>query len=156
MEDSMDLGLGLLFGGVGLFIGLAIYIIYGFSLGKLFQKAGKPLWAGFIPIYNIYVVLEVIGRPTWWIALFLVAVIPFIGSLAVFLLSIIIWIEFAKSYGKDTLWGVLISFFGIIMLPMMAFNDETQYLGPVGNNDPNPFSAFSSGGGNQPGGTGGM
>lgn len=110
-------------------IGLVIYLFIGFCLGKLFEKAGKPLWAGFVPIYNLVVILQLVGRPVWWLALFLVAIIPFIGTIAVVVLSAIIWIDFAKSYGKDLVWGLLITFFSIIMLPIMAFSQDIRYIG---------------------------
>jgi hypothetical protein len=144
-DMGMDIGLGLLFGGVGLVITLGIYLLIGFSLGKLFEKAGKPLWAGFVPIYNGVVLLEVIGRPIWWLAFFLLGFIPFIGTLAILLIAIVMYIDLAKSYGKDTVYGVLMVFFGIILLPMLAFNKDTAYVGPAGGGDPNPFSAFSGG-----------
>ena len=145
MDDELGLGFLAAYLGIVAVIGLLIYIVIGYSLGKLFEKAGKPLWAGFVPIYNLVVMLEVIGRPIWWLAIFLVAIVPIIGSLAVFLFSIIIWIDFAKSYGRDTMWGVLLALFSIITLPIMAFSSDTHYVGPAGKNDPNPFSTFSSG-----------
>ena len=111
-------------------IGIAVYLVYGFSLGKLFEKAGKPLWAGFVPIYNIMIVLELVGRPMWWIALFLLGIIPVVGSLVVLVIAAIIWIDFAKAYGKDTLWGILLTLFGVIVLPIMAFSDDVRYVGP--------------------------
>jgi len=152
MEDELGLGFLMAYIGVVAVFGLLIYLVIGYSLGKLFEKAGKPLWAGFVPIYNMVVMLEVIGRPVWWIALFLLAFIPIIGSIVVFLVALVIWIEFAKSYGKDLMWGVLLAFFSIIVLPIMAFSGDTQYVGPVGNNDPNPLTAFSSGGSKPTGG----
>ncbi|MCO6466612.1 MAG: hypothetical protein J5I53_08355 [Bradyrhizobiaceae bacterium] len=118
-------------------IGLVIYLFIGFCLGKLFEKAGKPLWAGFVPIYNLVVILQLVGRPVWWLALFLVAIIPFIGTIAVVVLSAIIWIDFAKSYGKDLVWGLLITFFSIIMLPIMAFSQDIRYIGPAASGGAN-------------------
>lgn len=111
-------------------IALAVYLFIGFCLGKLFEKAGKPMWAGFVPIYNMVVILQIVGRPLWWLALFLVGFIPFVGAIGVIVLSAIIWIDFAKSYGKDLTWGLLLTFFGIIMLPIMAFSSDIRYLGP--------------------------
>ncbi|MEC7556985.1 MAG: DUF5684 domain-containing protein, partial [Planctomycetota bacterium] len=35
---------------------------------KLFAKAGQPGWASIIPIYNLVILLQIVGRPTWWIA----------------------------------------------------------------------------------------
>ncbi len=129
-----------LFAGAALImgiIGLVIYLFIGFCLGKLFEKAGKPLWAGFVPIYNLVVILQLVGRPVWWLALFLVAIIPFIGTIAVVVLSAIIWIDFAKSYGKDLVWGLLITFFSIIMLPIMAFSQDIRYIGPAASGGAN-------------------
>ncbi|MBE2265202.1 MAG: signal peptidase I [Flavobacteriales bacterium] len=113
-----------------LIVGLLVYLFIGFCLGKCFEKAGKPLWAGFIPIYNIVILLEIVGRPLWWLALFLLGFIPIVGSIAVLVIMAILWIDFAKSYGKDVVWGILLLFFNIIMLPIMAFSKEIAYVGP--------------------------
>lgn len=112
-------------------VALVLWLFIGFCLGKLFEKAGKPMWAGFVPIYNMVIILQIVGRPIWWIALFLVAFIPIIGTIAAVVLSAIIWIDFAKSYGKDLVWGLLITFFSVIMLPIMAFSADTRYVGPA-------------------------
>jgi hypothetical protein len=31
----------------------------------LFRKAGRPVWAAFVPVYNSYVILKIVGRPGW-------------------------------------------------------------------------------------------
>jgi hypothetical protein len=112
-------------------VAIIIYLVMGFSLGKLFQKAGKPMWAGFVPIYNIMVILEIVGRPMWWLALLLLGFIPFVGSIAVLVVMAIVYIDFAKSYGKGVMWGILILLFGVIVLPIMAFSDDVKYIGPA-------------------------
>ena len=33
------------------------------AMWKVFTKAGKPGWAAIIPIYNIWVLLEIAGKP---------------------------------------------------------------------------------------------
>lgn len=109
--------------GTFLFV-LVIYLFAGFCIGKLFEKAGKPLWTGFVPIYNYVILLEIVGRPVWWIILLLVPI-------ANFIVGIILAIDLAKSYGKDTLWGILLILFGWIMLPVMAFSNEIKYVGPA-------------------------
>ena len=45
---------------------LAFYVLIAIALGGVFQKAGQPGWAGFVPIYNFYIMLKIVGRPTWW------------------------------------------------------------------------------------------
>ena len=39
---------------------------------KIYTKAGKPGWACIIPIYNLIVLLEIVGKPVWWFLLLLV------------------------------------------------------------------------------------
>ena len=46
---------------------IAAVIIAG--VWKVFVKAGKPGWASLIPIYNIVVILQIVGRPIWWLVL---------------------------------------------------------------------------------------
>ena len=42
----------------------AYFTVLMASLWKLFQKAGKPAWAGFVPGYNILVWLQITGKLT--------------------------------------------------------------------------------------------
>jgi len=133
-ETMMDEGGGLAallaLSGMVIVIGLVFYVFIAFCLGKIFEKAGKPLWTGFVPIYNLIILLEIVGRPMWWAALFLAALIPFVGGIVCFVLTVILYIDLAKSFGKDTLWGVLTAFFSFIMLPIMAFSSDIRYVGP--------------------------
>lgn len=123
MDDPAGIGMFIAFLGAYFLVVLAIYVAAGFCLGKVFEKAGRPLWAGFVPIYNLVVIMEIVGRPTWWVVLFLV---PFVG----FIMAFIVNIDLAKSFGKTAGWGVLLTFFSIIMLAIMAFSDEIKYIGP--------------------------
>jgi len=132
--DGETTGLfALIFGALALYliVAIGVYILVSFGLGKCFEKAGKPLWAAFIPVYNMVVVLEIIGRPLWWLALILLSIVPIIGPLVVLILSAIVWIDFAKSFGKTMAWGILITFFSPIMLPIMGFSSDIAYIGPA-------------------------
>ncbi|MFN5619876.1 MAG: DUF5684 domain-containing protein [Flavobacteriales bacterium] len=91
---------------------------------KLFEKAGKPGWAAIVPIYNLIVMLEIIGKPTWWVILALIPVVNII-------VLIIIWHQLSLSFGKDGLYTVGLILLGIIFLPMLAFG-KAQYVGPGG------------------------
>ena len=46
-------------------------VIYFGSLWKIFEKAGRNKWEGFVPGYNIYVWLKIINKPWWWIFFFI-------------------------------------------------------------------------------------
>ena len=70
--------IGALFGGVFFLVWLAVVVLIFASLWKIFEKAGKPGWAGIVPIYNAVVLLEIVGRPIWWIILLLVPCVNFV------------------------------------------------------------------------------
>ena len=98
--------------GVGIvmiIIYLLVAVLMIASLWKIFAKAGKPGWAAIVPIYNLIVLLEIVGKPVWWILLFL---IPF----ANFIVAILIYIELAKKFGKEIGFAI-----GMILLPFVFF-----------------------------------
>jgi uncharacterized protein DUF5684 len=53
-------------------VGLVVAILVIAGLWRVFTKAGKPGWAALIPIYNLIVLLQIAGKPAWWLLLFLI------------------------------------------------------------------------------------
>ena len=108
---------------------IAIIVLIIASIWTIFTKAGKPGWAAIIPIYNIIVLLEIVGKPWWWIFLW---IIPYLN------LIWIIWTYnmLSKSFGKSEGYTVGLIFLGFIFVPMLAFGDA-QYEGPYGLKDQN-------------------
>jgi hypothetical protein len=102
------------------YIALAILALAG--MWKTFDKAGKPGWAAIIPIYNIIVMLEIAGKPIWWIILFL---IPCVNIVIVLL----VMIDFAKAFGKGAGFGIGLWLLGFIFFPLLGFSDA-KYIGP--------------------------
>ncbi|NUM50750.1 MAG: signal peptidase I [Flavobacteriales bacterium] len=102
---------------------LAIIVLMIASMWKVFTKAGKPGWAAIVPIYNIIVLLQIVGRPTWWIILFLIPIVSFI-------IMIMVMIDVAKSFGKGGGFAAGLILLGIIFWPILAFGDA-QYVGPA-------------------------
>ena len=100
---------------------LAFVLIMIISFWKVFTKAGKPGWAIFVPIYNIIVMLQVAGRPVWWIILFFIPVVNAI-------IAIIMYIDIAKAFGKSVGFGLGLVFLGFIFWPILGFGDA-QYQG---------------------------
>ncbi len=82
---------------VGGLIPLVIGLLLIAGMWRVFSKAGKPGWAAIIPIYNIYVLTQIVGRPAWWLVLFL---IPFVNFIAIIILEI----DLCKSFGVSWLW----------------------------------------------------
>ena len=86
------------------------------SWWKLFEKAGQPGWAAIVPIYNIVIMLTIIKKPMWWIALMFVPI-------ANVVVMILIFIELAKVFGKDSGFAVGLIFLSVIFIPILAFGD---------------------------------
>ncbi|MFD7659347.1 DUF5684 domain-containing protein [Actinosynnema sp. NPDC059797] len=108
---------------IPLIIALVIGVFMIAVLWKVFTKAGQPGWAAIIPFYNIYVQLKIVGRPGWWLVLLLVPVVNIV-------VSVIIAIDLAKSFGKSAGFGVVgLWLFGIVGYPILAFGSAT-YRGP--------------------------
>jgi hypothetical protein len=111
-----------LFSGTFLLVCLAIVVVMIASMWQVFVKAGKPGWAAIVPIYNTIVMLEIVGKPLWWLVLFF---IPFVSFVAL----ILVYIELAKCFGKSAGFAVGMLFLPFIFFPMLGFGDA-RYLGP--------------------------
>ncbi|MBW2509510.1 MAG: signal peptidase I, partial [Deltaproteobacteria bacterium] len=97
-----------------LIIQLAIVAFFLAVMWKIFEKAGKPGWAAIIPIYNIVVLLEIVGRPVWWILLLL---IPIVNIVVGFLLAL----DLSRSFGHDLAFALGLFFLGFVFYPILAF-----------------------------------
>jgi hypothetical protein len=104
-------------------LAIALYVFYGYCLGVVFRKAGQPLWAGFVPFYNTYIILKIVGRPGWWLILYFIPIVNVV-------VGIIVYIDLAKSFGKGVGFGLGLFFLSFIFIPILAFSDA-RYLGPV-------------------------
>lgn len=93
------------------------------GLSGLFAKAGRKHWEALIPFYNYYVLLQLTGRPTWWMVF---AFIPVLSLL--FWLGLIV--DLLNSFKKDRFYdhalGVLFPF---IYLIYIGFFDSCGYIG---------------------------
>ncbi len=103
-------------------IELAAVIAAIAGLWKSFEKAGKPGWAAIVPIYNLIVIIEIAGKPLWWIVLCL---IPFVGL-------ILILIPFAEKFGKSAGFGVGLALLPFVFFPILGFGDAQYTGGPPG------------------------
>ena len=63
---------------LSMIISLAIAVLIIAAMWKVFTKAGQPGWACLIPIYNLYVLCKIAGRPGWWLLLMLIPIVNFI------------------------------------------------------------------------------
>lgn len=106
-------------------IGLVVAIVMIASIWKIFSKAGEPGWAAIVPIYNLYVLFKIAGRPWWWLLLLLIPLVNLV-------IYIIVYIDLAKSFGKGVGFGIGILLLSFIFLPILGFG-SARYLGPAGS-----------------------
>lgn len=106
---------------------LAFFIFQIAAMWKVFVKAGQPGWAAIIPIYNIYIMTKIGGKPRIWTLLCLIPLINII---------FIIWLYnmISKSFGKDEGFTVGLVLLGIVFWPILGFG-SAAYLGPYGNQE---------------------
>jgi uncharacterized membrane protein YhaH (DUF805 family) len=106
-------------GVIGLFISLlylAVVVAVLIGYWKLFEKAGKPGWGAIIPIYNVILLLEMVGKPIWWIVLFLIPMVNFV-------VLILVGLELAKRFGQSAGFGIGLALLPFIFAPLLGFGD---------------------------------
>ena len=62
--------------------------------------------------------LQVAGKPLWWIVLF---IIPFVNFVAAILVSL----DVAKNFGKGAGFGIGLGFLPFIFYPLLGFSDAS-------------------------------
>lgn len=113
---------------LGLFF-LVCLIIIVVSKYCIFEKAGKPGWAAFIPYYNTYVSYEMLNMQDLFVVFiiaslagfFLSGILATLAGIVVFGLNIYENINLAKAFGKSTGFMVGLVLVPIVFYPILAF-----------------------------------
>ena len=103
---------------------LAIVVFVIASIWKTFEKAGQPGWAAIVPIYNLYIMTKIAGKPGWWVVMFIIPIVNYI---------FLIWTYnlISKSFGKGVGFTLGLIFLGPIFWAILGFGSAT-YQGPAG------------------------
>lgn len=119
-EPTDTTGLFAVLGSMMLFFGifLVFFIVCNW---KIFVKAGKPGWAAIVPIYNVIILLEIVGKPTWWVLLFFIPLVNIV-------IAIMVTHELSLSFGQGIGMTLLLLLIPIVGYPMLAFG-SAQYNG---------------------------
>lgn len=100
----------------------------------VFKKARKPGWAAVVPVYNYFVMLDIIGRPRWWAIVLVLTPLPVGGAAAILLFNCVIYTDLAKSFGKSWNYMLLLACLPFIGFPMLALG-KARYRGPAALRD---------------------
>ena len=92
----------------------SVVFLYVYSMELVFMKCNKKWWTSLIPIYNLFVLCEIVFKKKW---LGIILLIPFIGQ--VFLLVILYKLAVRFKYN-----GILAMIFPIIYIPLMGFGSR--------------------------------
>lgn len=121
MDSGMLAGIMVLYA----VIGLVGYVLNGLALQAVFKKAGRQdAWAAWVPLYNWWVMMEVAGRPGWWMLLMM---LPFVNAV----ILILALIDLAKSFNQGGGMTVLLILFPVIGFFVLGYG-SAQYVGPAG------------------------
>ena len=112
------------FSGICGLLYLVIIVLAIAALWKIFTKADEDGWKAIIPIWNTLVLLKIVGRPWWWILLFL---IPLVNIVIV----IIVYNDLSKSFGHGMGFTLGLIFLNIIFFLILGFG-SSRYVGPGG------------------------
>jgi hypothetical protein len=104
-------------------IAFAIAVFEIAAIWVLFTKGGQPGWGALIPIFNLYLWLQMANRPAWWLLLYLIPLVNVV-------IAVIVHLDVAKAFGKSTAFGVLFILFGFIVTPILAFGPSV-YTRPL-------------------------
>ncbi|HEV3261944.1 MAG TPA: DUF5684 domain-containing protein [Gemmataceae bacterium] len=116
-----------------LLAGLLVPVLFGLliaglvlaSLWRVFEKAGQPGWAALIPIYNAIVMLQITGKPVWWV-IFLIFCPP-----VSLILSILVAVELSNRFGMGAGFAVGLILLPYVFYPILGFG-SAEYRGGRG------------------------
>jgi hypothetical protein len=105
-----------------IFLGIGVVAMVGMC--KVFAKAGQPAWAALVPIYNTYVLCQIVKKPDW----FIMTLIPCINIY----FGVMLCIETAKAFGKETGFAIGLLLLPLVFWPMLGFGDAQYQYGRGG------------------------
>ncbi len=97
---------------------IAVIVFMLVAMWRVYEKAGQPGWAAIVPIYNLYVLLKIAGKPGWWLVLFFIPIVNIV-------MMVLTYLEVARKFGKSDAFAVGLILLSFIFFPILAFGDAT-------------------------------
>ncbi|WP_299334946.1 DUF5684 domain-containing protein [Haloplanus sp.] len=91
------------------------------GMWAVFKKADRAGWAAIIPVYNLYVMLQIGDNAWWWLPVLLV---PLVNIYALYRIHAGV----ARAFGKGIGFGLGLAFLGPICFPVLGFGNY-RYTG---------------------------
>ena len=82
-------------------VALVGYIYVSLALQTIATKTSTQNgWLAWIPVINIFLMLDIAKKPLWWFILFLIPVVNIV-------MAVIVWMGIAEARQKPNWWGIL-------------------------------------------------
>ena len=112
---------------------LVVQVIHGLGTWKLYVKSGYKSILAFIPVYNAVILMKIINRPSWWVILLFLPIINL-------LIFPVIWVETARSFGKNTTLDTIAAVASLgFFIYLINYSSKSEY---ISERDINPKTAF--------------
>jgi hypothetical protein len=95
---------------------LLIAVIQIAGMWMVFEKADHAGWKAIIPIYNLYVMLQIGENAWWWLVLLLV---PILNIYVLYKIHAGV----ARAFGRGIGFGLGLAFLPVLFFPLMGFGD---------------------------------
>ena len=104
------------------FVGVIAYVYYALALVSIFRKAGLKTWPAWVPIFNVWRVLQLGGQKGWWV---LVGIIPVVGTILYLVFLIIAGIKIQTAFGKPGIFYLLAILVTPVWYGILAWDSST-------------------------------
>lgn len=115
-------------GMVAVFFALAVAILSIIANWKIFKKAGQKGWKSIVPILNTVTLFKIAGVSPWLILAYFAAFIPVVGILICLGITIYVYINLAKAFGKGAGFTVGLILVNAIFMMILAFGGAEYQL----------------------------
>lgn len=115
---DMDPGLSLL----SFFVAVLVYVYQALTVMFIFKKAGLKAWPAWVPIFNVWRLLQLGGQKGWWV---LVGLIPIVGTIVYLVFLIIAGINIQTGLGKPGVFYLLAIFLTPVWYGILAWDSST-------------------------------
>ncbi len=95
------------------------FIIPIIASWMIYEKAGRYGWAALVPIHKDIRMLEIAGKPGWWVFLYLVPIL----NIVIFVSMLI---GLSKRFGHGIGFAMGLLFLPFVFFPILAF-DKSVY-----------------------------
>ena len=83
------------------FVFVVGYVYMALALQTIATKTSTPNeWLAWVPIANVFLMLQIAKKPLWWFILFLIPLVNIV-------IAIMVWMGIAEARQKPNWWGIL-------------------------------------------------